>query len=107
MDGDGRPGADQPAQLDGLPSGHAVAHRPGDREPHAAQVQQGGADLEAVGEAVSRLSPWWSWLSRTTSIGPRSAAATAGPVSLWELNASWEFMLHVGVGDALTDLATV
>jgi hypothetical protein len=70
-------------------------------------VRTAPAEGSRARPVVSRLSPWWSWLSRTTSIGPRSAAATAGPVSLWELNASWEFMLHVGVGDALTDLATV
>ena len=33
-----------------LPGVHAVAHRPGDREAHASQVEQGGADLEAVGD---------------------------------------------------------
>jgi hypothetical protein len=38
--------------------------------------------------AVSRLSPWWSWLSRTASIGPRSAGVIAGPVSFRELGPS-------------------
>ena len=32
--------------------------------------------------AGSRLSPWWSCVSRTASIGGRSAAAIAGPASL-------------------------
>jgi hypothetical protein len=49
------PGADQPAQLDGLPSGHAVAHRPGDREAHASQMEQGGVDLEAVGDLADAV----------------------------------------------------
>jgi hypothetical protein len=35
--------------------------------------------------AVSRLSPWWSWLSRAASTGPRSAGVIAGPVSFREL----------------------
>ena len=35
--------------------------------------------------AVSGVSPWWSWLRRTASIGGRSAMAIAGPVSLREL----------------------
>jgi hypothetical protein len=54
-------GPDRPAQLDGLPGGHAVAHRPGDREAHAAEMEQGGVDLEAVGDladaSYSTMSP--------------------------------------------------
>jgi hypothetical protein len=47
-----------------------------------------GIRRRLAGVAATKTS-WWSWLSRTTSIGPRSAVATAGPVRLWELNASW------------------
>src|SRR5215207_9003463 len=46
---------DQAAQLRGLPGGHAVAHRPSDREPHTPEVEQGGADLEAVGDLVDAV----------------------------------------------------
>jgi hypothetical protein len=35
--------------------------------------------------ALSRLSPWWSWLTSTASIAPRSVAAIAGPVSFRKL----------------------
>jgi hypothetical protein len=48
-------GADPAAQLDGLPGGHAVAHRPGDREAHAAEVEQGGVDPEAVGDLAETV----------------------------------------------------
>src|SRR4051794_15043297 len=40
----------QPAQLYGLPGGHRVVHGARDREAHAAQVQERGADLQAVGD---------------------------------------------------------
>jgi hypothetical protein len=40
------------------------------------------ADGRKARPAGSRLSSWWSWLSRTASIGPSSDAATAGPASL-------------------------
>jgi hypothetical protein len=58
VDGDDGAGADQPAQLDGLPGVHAVAHRPGDREAHASQV----------GRAVStwRRSATWRTPSYST-----------------------------------------
>jgi len=55
VDGDGGAGADPAAQLDGLPDGHAVAHRPGDREAHAAEVEQGGVDPEAVGDLAEAV----------------------------------------------------
>ena len=42
-------GRDEPAQLTASRGGHRVAQRPGDREPHAAEVQQRGVDLEALG----------------------------------------------------------
>ncbi|HEV8557583.1 MAG TPA: hypothetical protein VGR06_14425, partial [Actinophytocola sp.] len=31
---------------------------------------------------MSRLSPWWSWLSSTPSIGGRSDTGIAGPAIL-------------------------
>jgi hypothetical protein len=31
------------------------------------------------------LSPWWSWLSSTASIGAMSEAAIAGPVTLRDI----------------------
>jgi hypothetical protein len=55
VDGDDGAGADQLARLDGLPGVHAVAHRPGDREAHASQVEQGGVDLEAVGDLADAV----------------------------------------------------
>ena len=48
------PGPQQPAQLDRLPRGHRVAQRPGHREPHPAQVQQRGVDVQPVGHLAAR-----------------------------------------------------
>jgi len=44
---------DQAAQLHGLPGGHAVAHRPSDREPHTPEVEQ------AV-PTWRRSATWWT-----------------------------------------------
>ena len=49
VDRDGDAGADEPAELDRVAAGHRVADRPGHRELHAAQVQQGGVHVEALG----------------------------------------------------------
>src|SRR5215213_8500168 len=40
------------------------------------------ADGSSARPAGSRLSPWWSCVSRTASIGPTSSAGIAGPASL-------------------------
>src|SRR5215207_3518825 len=72
-------------------SSRVVAHGwrpralPPSRLAPAAVVRTTPAAGSRARPAVSRLSPWWSWLSSTASTGPRSAAATAGPVSFREL----------------------
>jgi hypothetical protein len=43
------------------------------------------ADGSRARPALSRLSPWRSWLSSTASIGGGSAAAIAGPVSFRDI----------------------
>ena len=47
---------------------------------------RGRYDLPAFGRNLrpsrSRLSKWWSWLSRMTSTGSRELALTAGPIRL-------------------------
>jgi hypothetical protein len=55
---------------------------PPSRWAPAVVVRTTPADGSRARPASSRLSPWWSWLSRTASIGGRSAMATAGPVVL-------------------------
>jgi hypothetical protein len=74
------PGADQPVQLDGLPSGHAVAHRPGDREAHASEMEQGGADLE---RSATWRTPSYSTVSPVIHSAPCSwpSQARAKPIT--------------------------
>jgi hypothetical protein len=48
---DGGTRADETTHLHGVPCRHAITHRPGHREAHATEVQEGGVDLETVGDA--------------------------------------------------------
>ena len=86
VDGDVGAGADPAAQLDGLPGRHAVAPRPGDREAHAAKVEQGGVDdlAEAVvehGVAADPQFPWaWPSQARAKPItSPTIGRLSGGP----------------------------
>ena len=54
VDRDDDPRADQAAQLDGVARGHRVAQRAGDRELHAAEVQQRGVDGQPVARPRAR-----------------------------------------------------
>ena len=64
------------------PTARARARRRRAARRPATVVTTTPADGSSARPAGSRLSPWWSWLSSTASIGPRSAAAIAGPASL-------------------------
>ena len=54
------------------------AEAPGARD----RGHHGAGRRQQARPAASRLSSWWSWLSRTASIGPNSSAATLGPGEL-------------------------
>ena len=76
---DGFPGALEPHCLPRLEPAGAARRVAGRRARWSRPARGGGRSARP---AASRLSPWWSWLSSTASIGGSSEAAMAGPVSL-------------------------
>src|SRR6266545_749088 len=72
---------------------------PPSRRAPAVVVRTMPADGSSARPASSRLSPWWSWVSRTASIGGRSAAATAGPVVLRDADPQPKVYLRPGASN--------
>ena len=55
VDGNRDAWSEEAAEFDTFVDGHRVAQRPGHREPHAAQVEDGDVDIDPIGDLADAV----------------------------------------------------